>query len=369
MKNRIFTNGAIVTLFAAVPLLSFAQDFDDDIYYNPSKKTKTQIVKTSKTQTPVHYTPTPDYPSADTYQFSTNSGRDVDEYNRRYLTADTVAQDSAIDDNFTYTRRIERFHNPDVVISTNDGDLIDTYYNTPASSLNIYVNNYPGYYWNRWPYYSWTYPYWSWSWNYNPWYWGPSYTWGWGYDPYWSWSWGPGYYPGYWGPSYYPPRPPRPTAWRPSSPGSSRPHQPVGSWGTSNRRPGSVAGGSSINSGSGFSRPGNMGRGRNGYSGTTTYPSTTRPSSPTNTGVYTPNAPANTRPGTSVGTRGRNNGSSAGSTNQRRSSSNSSNRNSNYNSSSSRPSYSSPSRGGFGGSGGSYGGGSHGGGGGGRGRR
>ena len=69
MKNRILINGAIMTLFAAVPLLSFAQDFDDDIYYNPSKKTKTQTVKTPKTQTPVHYTPTPDYPSADTYQF------------------------------------------------------------------------------------------------------------------------------------------------------------------------------------------------------------------------------------------------------------------------------------------------------------
>lgn len=319
--------GTLVSAMTLLPFLAHAQQYEDDIYYNPSKKPKTaKNAQTSSTaiQTANYnggtYTPTPDYPAAGTYNYSTGSTRDVDEYNRRngYTVADTANLDSALyADNFTYTRRIERFHNPDVVVSSNDGDVIDYYYNTPSTSsvTNIYVNADPfwGYGWN-YPYY---YPSWRWSWSLNPWYWGPSYSWSWGYDP---WYWPGGYYPGYnpWYPGYYPPyRPPYGGghAWRPATPsGSSRPNRPVGNVGGSvTRRPGSVAGGSSITgsgSGSTLNRPGNMGRGR--YGTPTTRPSgniSTRPGVSARPGVNT-----TTRPGVNTSgsgsSRGRNNSSS-----------------------------------------------------------
>ncbi len=380
MKYLLLTKSVAFALMLAIPTLVTAQDFDDDIYYNPSKTAKT---KTTKTKT-VTYTPTPDYAPASSYSFSTNSTRDVDEYNRRYTAvADTTSTDSVLVDNYTYTRRIERFHNPDVVVSTADADIIDTYYNTPTTNVNVYVN-YPSY-WGYNPYSWWYTPSWRWSWAYDPWYWGSWYDWTWGYDPYWSWGWGyRPYYPGYrpYYPGYYPPHHHHHYAWAPSSPGSSRPHRPVSSGSSSgyNRRPGSVVGGGigNISSGTGstagYTRPGS--RGRNSSSGYN--PSYTGRS---NSGSYTPGY---TRPGSSSGSssgynsgsssRGRNyTGSSAGSTNSRRSNYNSSNdynsnRSSNYNSGRSSSRSSGYSSGGS--RGGGYSGGGHsGGGGGGRGRR
>ena len=197
MKTRLLIQGLVATAVLAMPVLASAQDFDD-IYYNPSKPAQTAKKKT----TVKNYVPTADYPAADTYQsgFSTQPvTRDVDEYNRHtaYRPADTVTVNADTLGEFLYTRRLERFHNPDVVTSTNDPDFIDYYYSQPAqtaSNVNIYVNANPWYS----PYYysSWNWPYYGWG--YNSWYWntwGPSWAWG----PSWSWSWG-------WGPSwsYYP---------------------------------------------------------------------------------------------------------------------------------------------------------------------
>ena len=195
MKYSDFLGGLVAMAFLAMPVMAVSQDFEDDIYYNPSKEKKT--AKPDKKTTPsIKYVPTPDYPAADTYTYNSASTRDVDEYNRRYTTVavDTAARDSAYTaDSFAYTRRIERFHNPDVVTSSGDDQLIDYYYSQPdaASSVNIYVNTDPYLGWGTYPYYGYR-PYysyygyhswWNWGWAYDPWYWGTSLAWG--YDPYW----------------------------------------------------------------------------------------------------------------------------------------------------------------------------------------
>ena len=375
MKYNDFLGGLVALAFVSMPLMAMSQEFEDDICYNPSKEKK--ATKPKKNTAPIRYVPTQDYPAADTYSFNSASTRDVDEYNRRYVTTpnDTMARDSAyMSDSFAYTRRIERFHNPDVVASSGDDQLIDYYYSQPSetSSVNIYVNTdpylgwgiYPYYgYYGYSPYYSYYRPWYSWSWTFDPWYWGSSWTWG--YDPYWYGGWG---YP-YW--AWSSPCPPYHhhhgygpgSSWYPSSPGSYRPHGTASAGSTSGRRPGSMYNGYTP-SGSGMSRPGNMGRGRG--NSTVTVPSTT-----TRPGGYAPSY-SGSRPSTgynSGSSRGRY-GNSSSSTESRRSTYTPSRSSS---SSGSRGSYGGGSRGGSyssGSRGGSYGGGSHGGGGGGgRGRR
>lgn len=393
MKARLLIQGLMAVAVLAMPVLASGQDYDD-IYYNPSKPAKAS----KKKITVKNYVPTADYPAADSYQsdFSTQPlTRDVDEYNRHtaYKAADTVTVNADTLGEFLYTRRLERFHNPDVVNQTSDPDLIDYYYSQPAqsaSNVNIYVNANPWYA----PYYSsWDWPYYGWSYSCNPWYWNtwwPSYSWGW--RPGWSWGWGPswGYNPWYdWGwsgPIYRPPypggwRPGWNHGWRPSSPGASRPHYATGGAG-SGRRPGSY----NSNLPSAGNRPGSMGTGS--YSGGTRYQGSSngqyRPGS-MGTGSYRPgnNGNGSSRPGIStsrpgsMGTgsyqgsssRGRNNygSSSSSSSSSRRNSSSSYNSGSrsSYSSGSyggsSRGSYSSGSFGGGRSSGGSYGGGGGGG--------
>lgn len=179
-----------------------AQDYEDDIYYDgKSEVTTTRPVKVvTKRQ-----------PQGEYYgQLSTTvspisgivNGRDVDEYNRHtdgyYLEDDTVYIDK---ESFSNTRRIERFHNPDIVIRSNDPDLIEYYFdNTPT--VNIIV----GSDWSWGPYCGWGYryydPWYSWHWGWSsPWYYSSWYDWGWyggyRYHPwsYWGrpWGWG-GYY-------------------------------------------------------------------------------------------------------------------------------------------------------------------------------
>lgn len=263
-----------------------AQDFDD-IYYNPDKVAKAK--KNTKSKTPVLTTgakvTTGDYAAADTYAPSTQGlNVDVDTYNRRGMFApiDSVTPAQSIQsEDFAYTRRIEKYHNSDIVSGSQDDELQAAYYATQTqqpTEINVYViETAPS--WTSW----WGSPYWSYS-YYDPWNWGyyrPYYnwrwdwTWGWGYNPYydWGWGWGPaGYYPGLgynwgWGWSY-------PTYWRPNppstGPGSSRPHRPSYASNNDNRRPGSNISGNLSSS----NRPGNMGRGR--YNATTT---TSRPGS------------------------------------------------------------------------------------------
>ena len=174
---------------------AMAQDFEDDIYYDGSsnaKSTKTKVVtKTYSTSTDYYG----DLSTQVTPLSGVVNGRDIDEYNRRtdgyYMDDDTVYLD---DETFANTRRIERFHNPDVVIRSNDPELIEYYFdNTPTVNLIVGTD------------WSWG-PYWGWGWRsayYDPWY-----SWGWGwYSPWrysywydWGWYGGYRYHPwSYWG--------------------------------------------------------------------------------------------------------------------------------------------------------------------------
>ena len=352
--------------------------YDDDIYYDASKKKAEQKAQKQAQQKAAQsaYMVTGnavsgDYQAADTYAVPAVSSLDidVDTYNRRGQTPST-GNVNANDGDFTYTQRIERFHNPDVVAGSDDEELkeVYTYAMQQPQNINIYVIDADP--WNYWG------P--SWSWRYgNPWYWNswyyPSYGWGWNswaWDPYWSWGWGPSWSwggpawgPGWsgpaWGPGWGPAQ-----AWRPTTPsGSSRPHNYVGSGATAAHRPGSAYAPSAT------SRPGNMGRGRYGTSTTINNgASTSRPGSysPSTSRPSSSSSMDNGRPGNS----GR--GRSAMNTNNNTNTNNNSNRNSyntnsnnSYRSSSSssgsfRSSGGGGSRGGYSGTHGSSGGGGRG---------
>ena len=348
-----------LTLLAFVGVVASAQGyFDDDIYFDASK------AKKEKVETPTKPAPAKkstdgntgtkiviandgqaytldeygnaypltviDMPSADSYTFDGSSTRDVDEYNRRYISADTtIVNPDDYRDAFTNTRNIERFSNPDIVIGSGDEALIQYYMNTPQ--VNIYVGTEtvltPYYSWSTW-----TSPYWYNGW-YSSWYspywaWGPSWSWSW-YSPSWyypSWSWGWGYYPPRpgWGPGWGPgwawhPAPPRPTtpqAGRPHRPGQSYAGAPGSYRGNPGSRPSSggyrgstpaaPATGPAGNS-SGYRGTPSMSGGGSSYRGNspaaarpaTGVPggiSTSRPAATSPAGGYRGTAPGNNRP-------------------------------------------------------------------------
>jgi hypothetical protein len=379
MKANILFKGLAAIALLGLPILASAQDYEDDIYYNPSKSTKSKTTTTTKKTTTQrsytnNYVSQPDYAAADTYYYNSGSTRDVDEYNRHSNSAyaDTLISgpDSLGVNEFGYTRRIERFHNPNVVVNTGDSELIDYYYSTDASSddctnINVYVVEDPFYY------SSWRYPYYGWSrwnrWCYSPWYWDTYYGWGgfgwggfgWGlYDPYfsWSWGWGPSFGFGWtWGGWHGGWHDGWASAghgwhgggWRQTTPGAGRLHSPssVGSSINSARR---SSYGINRTGNSSWSRPGNMGRG--GYSN--------------GSSIATQSTNRNVSSGRS--SRGRNNSSSSSSSydsSSRRSASSYGNSSSSSRSSGSGSSWGGSRGGSMGG--GSMGGGSHGGGGGG----
>ncbi len=241
----------VATMFAAPATWD---DEVDDIYYNPAKE-KAKKQKKQKRDNKVQNVVV-DYPSADTY-VTTTKGLDmsIDEYNRRgqFLVADTVngAQGDSLADTYTYTRRIVRFHNGDIVNASGDKELIDSYYEIEADGANVYVIDadrvniyYPYYGYRPWRHSV----YWgNYGWNfgfgfYDPWY---SWDWGWNCSWHWGWNWG-------WGPSWgYPPH--HHHAWAPVFPhyGSGRPYW-SSSHGSSRPHGAAVGGGS----GSRINRPG-----------------------------------------------------------------------------------------------------------------
>lgn len=203
MKKSIFLIGALLTISLGV------QAQDDDMYFTPSKTSKTN--KTTKEEPLKIQNGSYDEDDADSYA-DYNKGKkyseaEIDAYNRRgykvgkdtlYIGdgdreaaeyADRYADEYNGND-YCYSNRLARFHEP---------------------AVNIYF----GY----------GVPYWGWSYGF--------YDWSWGYDPYWSWNWSWNWYPrhygwyGGWGWSYplyygwydwgwsYPYRPGRP--WRGSS--------------------------------------------------------------------------------------------------------------------------------------------------------
>lgn len=387
-----FVMAATALLASAWPM--HAQDYDDDLYYSPSKARK-QKEERIKQQAAEHaaqlnsYNYTTVVPQGNqTYTVQSNMPLqvDVDTYNRRggsYDYGDTYGTYAPQTDDFANTRRIERFHNSEVVEQTGDTELMQYYYSQPQNTnINITVVNDidpwdstwawdMGTSWWRWRYGR---PYWSYGWGYNPYY----YSWGWGYDPFWSpawsWGWGPSWSwsPAWnWGPSWgwgHAWLPPHHNNWNnnwnwgSNRPGAHRPHQPAYGNGTAgSSRPHSPSYAGSATTPSGSTRPGNMGRPTQGTTlggNQAVRPPQTVPSASGNkTPSYTPSNNAN---------RGRNNNGSSTVSPQKSNSNNSSSRNqnnsynnnNNYNSNrgNSGSSFNRPGNSGFGGGGGSYGG-------------
>ncbi|MDE6265741.1 MAG: hypothetical protein K2M07_00125, partial [Muribaculaceae bacterium] len=197
----------ISSLMLGTALCCVAQDYyDDDIYYNADKARKEQAEKAKKAAEAKRRASQP-LPGSDQYTVFTDNNRNVDEYNRRNLTREVVDTTVNEQGDFVYTRRIERFYNPDIVAGSDNDNIKYNYYETIAEeqsadpvNVNIYVNNNP-YAWN----YGWYYSTWGDPFFYGPGWWGPSWslTWGpsWAWGPSWSWGWGPSWAWG-WGPAW-----------------------------------------------------------------------------------------------------------------------------------------------------------------------
>lgn len=293
----------------------YADDYNDDIYYNPKKTKKTTVNS--------NYNPN-------------FSNQDVDAYNRRgqyYVTPiDTIGTQVENGEDFVYTQQIQKFYNPTIVVDNSDL-LYDILNNSYGNIDVVYANGNPFFS----PLY--TYPYanigWNlafgdWGWNfgyyrpyysswygwYNPWY-GPSWSWGpswalpsWGWGPSYGWDWGWAHYPHHtpgWLPPHYPKyhvdyRPGgNSVAARPGWSGTTRPNHTLNSQhSAANTRPGGnlntrpVGGNSNLSHGStrpSTTRPGSA-------SSSSNHNTTTRPATTTN-GVTVNGYNQSARPGSS----------------------------------------------------------------------
>lgn len=153
-------------LLAAVGFMP-ATAQDDDVYFVPSKSSKTSQKDRSNFSSQAERIPVE---ASNTYDnLYEMSDRDIDAYNRRYAVTDSIdAADDYAEDNEegTYTRRLVRFHSPTVGVYVSS-----PYYDVVAD-----------YYW---------YDPWFTPWYYSPFY-GPNYAWTWSpwaYDWYWGWGW------------------------------------------------------------------------------------------------------------------------------------------------------------------------------------
>lgn len=239
----------------------FAQDYFDDVYYNPKKDKSVEKAKIPDEVTTVGRS-VPSTQTNSTY-IANMADMDVDAYNRRgeqyYVTSiDTIGSVVENGEDFVYTQQIQKYYNPTIVVDNANalGDVLSNAY----GNVDIVINNNgypvfaPYYGWN-WPYYSYSWSPWSWGVNigpwgwsvgwYDPWYawspgwWGPSWSWGpsWGWGPSWrpgpGWHPGPSWRPGPWQMATWNPRGNRPAAPRPgwshnTQPGGNLAHRPAG---------------------------------------------------------------------------------------------------------------------------------------------
>lgn len=286
MKKTIF----LISAALCMTLSGYAQDYEDDIYFDPkkapvvkteNKKKKPAVSVYGEPQVSYYYVQSP-------YQ----EERDVDEYNRQgviHATAlDTIGSGIANAEDFLYTQQIQKYYNPTIVVD-NASLLADVLDNSYGNVDIVYNNGIPSF--SAWSYSPWYSPVYS-PWYYPSsyyWYWGPSWnigwSWGWAggwYDPWYN-PWYPGWGPSWgwgWGGNW---------AWRPSNPRPSTSLRPGWSAGT---RPGvsNHRGTSGMVSAGHSTRPGISGRpgsldatsGNHRYMGGSHRPTTTigtRPSS------------------------------------------------------------------------------------------
>lgn len=220
-----------------------AQDFFDDIYYNPKKD------KSVTTASVVPQNTSRVVEQRQSNYIADLGNMDVDTYNRRgsqyYISdIDTIGNTVSNAEDFVYTQEIQKYYNPTIVVDNAAalGDVLSNAY----GNVDIIINNngYPVF----GPYYGWNWPYYSSVWN--PWNWGISIGgWGWSlgwYDPWYSWNWGwsPGWWnPGpVWGPGFRPgpgwgPGPGPIASW---NPGAGRPIGPRPGWSLSTQHKGNL---------------------------------------------------------------------------------------------------------------------------------
>lgn len=266
MKYNLFALMGALAL--STTMIVQAQDYDD-VYYNANTDdngSTQQVVTRQRVNQPVIIN---DVQPGSTYRVTVDrvNTMDVDTYNRRGPAYDeTYDYDNKVDydsiyeneGEFANTKRIQRFYKPDVVISSNDEELVTLYYDSRPEITLIIGSNfgtglrwgwgggiyttwydpwydpwYPGYYWR---------PYGYWGWGYRPWYYSS-----WRWDPWWGGP-RPYHYYGYYRPGYYG--------------GHYRYDSRV--WNGGGRRPNLGSGG---NYGRGGSRPSIGGRGSGSYSG------------------------------------------------------------------------------------------------------
>lgn len=203
MKRNVYA-----LLMAFMPMLcAVAQN---DIYYIPTKKTATPVVKINTK------------PTADAVVVRNNApsyyiqNRDVDEYNRRETLVETnndslyVDNDNYVDnvsDTYSCSKLILRFNAPTTVLVSSPlywdlcyGDVWDVYYDGWAVVLPGW--HFSSYYYDPWYYDRWYYrTAWDFHWGWHNAWWDGFY-WGWHSPCYWGWNrpWVPCYT---WRPTYH----------------------------------------------------------------------------------------------------------------------------------------------------------------------
>ncbi|MEA4979981.1 MAG: hypothetical protein VB098_08845 [Petrimonas sp.] len=209
------TKSLIITGFLVLaPIIGFAQEWDD-IYANPTQNTAT--MKVQKKQEPQKKKIVVVEGKASNMEVRAN-GRNIDEYNRRgqddAMGNDTVFVEDSAYQQYEYTDRIIKYHDPESSIKITGADevtvyvgddIYSEYYDNRAWGSNVYLGWNMGWGWGigwGWTsYYPWYDPW------YDPWYYG--YGWGYPYYSHWysPWSYGGWYSPwsygGYYSPWYY----------------------------------------------------------------------------------------------------------------------------------------------------------------------
>lgn len=173
-----------------------ADEYDDDIYYNPNRQTEFN----------------------DSYDDgSVINGRDVDEYNRfggYYETAvDTIGSGIASEQDFIYTTQIQKFYNPTIVVD-NSETLSEVLENSYGNVDIILECGRPSFFT------AYSFPLTGIYFDWNPWYWNYASNWAF-YDVFYNpWTWWystPGFCYNFWH-SYFHPGVPHYPGWSPGYP-------------------------------------------------------------------------------------------------------------------------------------------------------
>ncbi|MFA5649675.1 MAG: hypothetical protein WC914_00840, partial [Proteiniphilum sp.] len=213
MKTK---NLLLAVLLTILPLSGFAQEWDD-IYANPTQSRNEGMTVRPEQDEPQKKRVVIVQGEASNMEVTAN-GRDIDEYNRRgndtvFSDEQTHSEDMDTYQEYEYTDRIVRFHDPESSIKITGADEVIVYvgddiyesYNNRGWNTHLHMgwgwgSYYPWY--DPWYYGGWYSPWYYSSW-YSPWYGG----WGGWYSPWyysrWYSPWYGGWYGGWYDPWYY----------------------------------------------------------------------------------------------------------------------------------------------------------------------